>query len=162
MHLLNTSRYKNPTIYLGSLFLCLMTFSFFQSNWNLAWCNLRTFPLVLSLVTTPFQVFVENDRFHGKVEWRGPNIFPVLINKIFDNRNWDSLLRIFCFLFKSSSMVKCNSNGIFPCLLEADNIRLLHTQLHRVVIVLFSIPAPFDYSPEAPVSASGKVVPFLL
>ncbi|KAK4832220.1 hypothetical protein QYF61_021067, partial [Mycteria americana] len=53
--LLNTSRDGNSTTSLGSLFQCLTTLSvnkfFLISNLNPPWCNLRPFPLVLSLVT---------------------------------------------------------------------------------------------------------------
>jgi len=52
-HLLNTSGDGDSTTSLGSLFQCLTTFSvkmfFLISNLNLPWCNLRLFPLVLSL-----------------------------------------------------------------------------------------------------------------
>ncbi|KAK4832719.1 LOW QUALITY PROTEIN: hypothetical protein QYF61_025208, partial [Mycteria americana] len=52
---LNTCRDGDSTTSLGSLFQCLTTLSlnkfFLISNLNLPWCNLRPFPLVLSLVT---------------------------------------------------------------------------------------------------------------
>ncbi|KAK4819628.1 hypothetical protein QYF61_008848 [Mycteria americana] len=52
--LLNTSRDGDSTTSLGSLFQCLITLSvkknFLISSLNLPWCNLRPFPLVLSLV----------------------------------------------------------------------------------------------------------------
>ncbi|KAK4831669.1 hypothetical protein QYF61_018636 [Mycteria americana] len=53
--LLNTSRDGDSATSLGSLFQCLTTLSvkkfFLISSLNLPWCNLRPFPLVLSLVT---------------------------------------------------------------------------------------------------------------
>ncbi|KAK4828611.1 hypothetical protein QYF61_000063 [Mycteria americana] len=71
--LLNTSRDGDSTTSLGSLFQCLITPSvkknFLISSLNLPWCNLRPFPLVLSLVTwekrptpTSFQGVVESDK----------------------------------------------------------------------------------------------------
>ncbi|KAK4813638.1 hypothetical protein QYF61_014398 [Mycteria americana] len=54
---LNSSRDGDSTTSLGSLFQCLITLSvkkFFQiANLNLPWCNLRPFPLVLSLAKQP-------------------------------------------------------------------------------------------------------------
>ena len=53
---LNTSRDGDSTTALGSLFQCLTTLSvkkfFLISNLNLPWCNLKPFPLVLSLATS--------------------------------------------------------------------------------------------------------------
>jgi len=52
---LNTSRDDDSTTFLGSLFQCLTTLSvkkfFLVSYLNIPWCNLRPFPLVLSLIT---------------------------------------------------------------------------------------------------------------
>ena len=54
MCVLHTSRDGDSTTSLGSPFQCLITLLekkfFLISNWNLPWCNLRPFPLVLLLV----------------------------------------------------------------------------------------------------------------
>ncbi|KAK4828289.1 hypothetical protein QYF61_024954 [Mycteria americana] len=69
---LNTSRDGDSTTSLGSLFQCLTTLLvkkfFLISNLNFPWCNLRPFPLVLSLVTweNPLQRKLNESRFTEK------------------------------------------------------------------------------------------------
>jgi len=65
-------RDDDSTVSLGNLFQCLKTLSvkkfFLLSNPNLSWCNLRPFPLVLSLATcekratASFQVVVGSSK----------------------------------------------------------------------------------------------------
>ncbi|KAK4820465.1 LOW QUALITY PROTEIN: hypothetical protein QYF61_027747 [Mycteria americana] len=104
-HLLNTSRDGDSTTSLGSLCQCLTTLSvqkfFLISSLNLPWCNLRPFPLVLSLITwekrlnthvatTSFQVVVESN----KVSPQPPPLqFPQLL-----------LIRLTCQQFHCPSL----------------------------------------------------------
>jgi len=107
-HLLNTARNGDSTVSLGSLFQCLTTFLlkkvFLISNLKLPCCNLKPFPLILSLVTweetnthlvTPsFQVLVESDKVSPQLLFLQAKQFHVAGNQFKIKYKIVTLLRV--------------------------------------------------------------------